>query len=323
MRGLGRPSLQLLLLIAVGTMLLEAWAPATSGSSPSSGIALTLESDGTVSTGLNFVVANGSALRYAMDGNFTPLVDLLPESNASKASLLSVITAMENDPLTAGLFGDRDGKVNSLDVSRFQSLITTESKYIPTSTITGVLNVTMDGTGPLSDQLQGILFTDAIGPDNSSAPMGVTATLAVVFAWSGVGSPHTFAVAWNLPSLLGNLSVPVTAVNLSFATPPAITITSVTGLNESHVSNDPFGWGAASASGQYIPFPGHSIVIKFGPSFPTGDVLIIGAVVAAAGVGVGLLLWRRRRGRRRRTASPPPGPASETGTGVGPSSGSG
>jgi hypothetical protein len=320
--GALRFCLRLGLALAVAALVLEAWAPATVATAPTSGVALVLSSDGTISTGLDFVVANGSSLRYAMDGNFTPLVDMLPESNASKASFLSLISSLESDPVTAGLFGDHDGKVNSLDVSRFQALITTESKYVPTATITGVLNVTMDGTGPTSDQLAGITFSNALGPDTSSAPVGVIATLSVVFDWSGVGNAHTFQVAWNLPSLLGNLSVPVTAVNLSFATPPAITITSVTGLNESHVSNDPFGWGSASASGQYTPFPGHSIVIKFGPSFPTGDALIIGAVVVAAGAGVGFVLLRRRRGRRKNT-SLPPGPAAETGRGVGPSSGSG
>ena len=295
-------------------------APAALAGAPSSGISLSLGSDGTVSSGLNFVLANGSAVRYAMDGNFTPLVDLLPESNASKASLLSGIQAAEADPLTAGLFGDHDGKVNALDISRFQSLVTTESKYIPTASLTGVLDVTMDGTGPLSDQLQGIVFTDALGPDNSSAPMGVIATLAVVFSWNGVGHSHTFEVSWNLPSLLGNLSLPVSPVNISFSTPPSITISSVTGLNESHVSNDPFGWGSASASGQYTPTPGHSIVIQFGPSFPTGDVLIAVAVVGV--VGAALALWLRRRHRRRRASTnAPSGTTPESG--VGPSSGSG
>lgn len=303
-------------------MVLQMWTPSAFGSAPSPGITLALSSDGTVATGLDFVVANGSALRYAMDGYFGPLIDELPGTNASRSALLAEINATENNPIFAGLFGDRDGKVNALDVSRFQSLISSESRLIPVSTLTGVLNVTMDGKGPLSDQLESVTFSNALGPDNSSAPMGVVATLDVAFAWSGVGSAHTFAIAWNLPSILGNLSVPVEPVNVSFSTPDAITITSVTGLTGSHVSNDPFGWGSASASGQYSPLPGHSIVIRFGPSFPTGDALIIGGIAVALGVGVGFLLVRRRR-RRRASAAPPPGPAPDAKPGVGPSSGSG
>jgi hypothetical protein len=322
---LGRPNStpRFLLLLVAAAVVLDAAAVSTAAGPPASGVALALGSNGTVDAGLNFVVANGSAVRYAMDGNFTPLVDLLPESNASKASLLSAISAAESDPITAGLFGDRDGKVDQLDVNRFQSLVVSYSKYLPTTTFTGVLNVTMDGNAPISDQLKGVVFTNAIGPDNSSAPLGVTATLAVPFAWSGVAHSHTFVVTWNLPSVFANLSVPVAPINVSFVTPTAITITSVTGLNESQVSNDPFGWGAASASGQYTPFPGHSIVIQFGPSFPTGDALILAAIVVVAGVGVGLVLLRRRRGRRQKSMGLPPGPASEPGSGVGPSSGSG
>lgn len=321
---LGRRPLvgRLILLLAVGAVALGMAMPPAWGSAPAQGIAVSLGSDGTAATGLDFVVANGSALRYAMDGYFGPLVDELPGTNASRSALLAEINATEDNPIFAGLFGDRDGTVNSVDVDRFQSLISSESRLIPVSTLTGVLNVTMDGKGPLSDQLVSIGFSDALGADDSSAPMGVIATLDVTFEWSGVGNPHTFMVAWNLPSILGNLSVPVEPVNLSFRTPPAITITSVTGLSQSHLSNDPFGWGPASASGQYLPLPGHTIVIRFGPSFPTGDALIIGGIVAAVGVGVGFLLIRRRR-RRRPSSASPSGPASEAKAEVGPSSGSG
>lgn len=320
---LGRPRhrSRLLLVLAVAALVLGAGLPATRGSAPASGIHLTLSSDGTISAGLETVVANGSALRYAMDGYFGPLVALFPGTNASRAAILAEINATESNPLFAGLFGDRDGRVNTVDVQRFVALIDSEAKLIPVSTITGVLNVTMDGNVPVSDQLQGVSFSNALGADDSSAPIGVTATLAVVFSWSGVGSAHTFQVAWNLPAILGNLSVPVSPVNVSFVTPAAITITSVTGLNATSVSNDPFGWGSASASGQYIPLPGHTIVIKFGPSFPTGDALIVGAIVVAAGVGVGLVVRRWRR-RQRKSATPPSESSSKGEAGVGPSSGS-
>jgi hypothetical protein len=319
---LGRRStaIRILFLLTVAAMVLEAGAPLAGASTPGSGVVLTLGSDGTLAAGLDTVVANGSALRYAMDGNFTPLVESLPGTSASRSALLAEINVTE--ALLPGAFGDHDGVVNALDVQRFEGLLSSESKQIPVSSITGLLNVTLDGKAPFSDQLQAVTFSNALGPDRSAASIGVNAGLALAFTWSGVGNAHTFEVAWNLPSVLGNLSVPVTAVNISFGTPAAVTITSVTGLNGTRISNDPLGWGAASASGQYTPLPGHDVVIKFGPSFPTGDALIIGAIAVAAGAGIGVLLLRRRR-RRRPRAAPPPGPSSNGQSGVGPSSGSG
>jgi hypothetical protein len=305
----------------VSVLVLLAAVPTTLGSSPTSGISLALGSDGSLTTELTTVIANGSALRYAMDGFFGPLVKLLPGTNASKASLLAEINATEDNPIFAGLFGDRDGRVNSLDVTRFESLVSSESKLIPVSTITGVINLTMDARGPTSLALQSVSFSNAIGLDNSSAPIGVDTNLLVTFSWSGDGNSHTFEVAWNLPSILGNLSLSVPAVNVSFTTPDAVTIASVTGLNDTRTSNDPFGWGSASTSGQYTPLPGHTVVIKFGPSFPTGDALIIGALVGAAALGLGVVLIRRRR-RRRAIPVPPAGPSSDGPSGVGPSSGS-
>jgi hypothetical protein len=305
---------RLVLLIAVLALVSELGAPMALGSSPTPGISLTLGSDGTVATAFETVVANGSAFRYAMDGYFGPLIDSLPGTAATKSALLAEINATENNPFTAGLFGDRDGKVDGTDVARFQALVVNEAKLIPLSTITGVLNVTMDSQVPLSDQLQGVAFANAVGPDSSNASMGVIANLLAIFSWSGVGSSHVFQVSWNLPAILGNLSIPAQAVNVSFGTPKAITISSVSGLSQTQISNDPLGWGSASASGQYTPLPGHTIVIRFGPSFPTGDVVIAGGVAAAVLAGVVVLILRRRR--RRRAATSPP-------SGVGPSSGSG
>jgi hypothetical protein len=319
---LGRPRVKprFLFLLVLAILVLTAGAPATSASAPSSGIGLTLSGNGTLTAGVGTVVSNGSALRYAMDGDFGPLVDSLPGTNASRKAVLMDIN--DTELVLPGAFGDHDGRVNSLDLQRFESLIQSESSHIPVSAITGLLNVTMDGKGPVSDLLQSITFSNALGLDNSSAPMGVTANLAVTFVWSGVSHSHSFVVAWNLPSILANLSLPVPAVNVSFNTPTAVTITSVTGLNGTRISNDPLGWGSASASGQYTPLPGHTVVIKFGPSFPTGDALIIGAVAVVAGVLLGLFLLRRRR-RRRQGPSPPPGLGSHGESGVGPSSGSG
>ncbi len=306
--------------VAAVLLLLLASASLVRAAPTAPGIDLSLSSNGSLGAGISIVVANGSALRYAMDGYFGPLVALLPGTNASRAALLAEINATESNPLLAGLFGDHDGRVDStVDVPRFESLVLNEAKLIPVSTFSGLLNVTMDGKGPLTDQLAAITFTNAPGLDNSTAPIGITATLSLSFSWSGVGNSHTFEVSWNLPAILGNLSLAVSAVNVSFSTPAAVTISSVQGLTSTQISNDPFGWGAASATGQYTPLPGHTIIIRFGPSFPTGDVLI-GGIAAAAVLGVvGVLLVRRRR-RRKAPTSPS---ATDPGSEVGPSSGSG
>ncbi len=323
MLGRPRPRRWLLPLVAVAVLLLPAWSTPAVANAPSSGLTLTVGRDGTVDVQLETVVVNGSALRYAMDGYFGPLVESLPVSNATKASLLAQINSTESNLLLAGLFGDHDGRVDSVvDVSRFASLVTNEANLVPVSTITGVLNATLDGNAPTSERLTDISFSNAPGPDTSSTPIGVTATLAATYSWSGLGRSHTFEVGWNLPSLLGNLTLPVPAVNLSFDTPPAMTITSVTGLDATALSNDPLGWGPASASGQYVPLLGHDVVIRFGPSFPTGDALVVGAIGAGVIAGLALFLLRRRR-RRGARASPAPGGTANSETGVGPSAGSG
>ncbi|HLY77131.1 MAG TPA: hypothetical protein VKT21_04535 [Thermoplasmata archaeon] len=322
MLGRPRPRRWLLSFVAVAVLLLPAWSTPAVGSAASSGLTMTVGRDGTVDVQLETVVANGSALRYAMDGYFGPLIESLPGSNATKASLLAQINSTESNPLLAGLFGDRDGRVDSAtDVSRFGSLVQNEANLVPVSTITGVFNATMDGNAASSERLTGISFSNAPGLDTSPTPIGVTATLAATYSWSGVGRGHTFVVGWNLPSLVGNLTLPAPAVNLSFDTPSAMTITSVTGLDAAHLSNDPLGWGPASASGQYVPLLGHDVVIRFGPSFPTGDALVIGAIGAAVIAGVALFLLRRRR--RGARATPAPRGTENSKTGVGPSSGSG
>lgn len=328
MLGRFRPVLPLLLCGTVALLLVAGLPPAVEGapfmpSGPSSGVFISLGAAGTLTADLSTVVSNGSALRYAMDGNFTPLIDELPGTNASRQALLHNISAIEGNPVFAGLFGDHDGRVDDLvDIPHFASLINYSARLIPVSTFTGLLNVTLDGKAPTSVTFQGVSFSNAAGPDSSTAPIGLTATLGAAFSWSGVGNAHTFETTWNLPSILGNLTLPVQSVQLSFTTPTGTTITSVTGLANSQVSNDALGWGAASASGEYTPLPGHDVVVKFGPSFPTGDAVIIGAVVVAGGVGTGWLLLRRRRGRRG-SAVPPPGPSAAPDSGVGPSSGSG
>ncbi|MCI4353212.1 MAG: hypothetical protein L3K14_07515 [Thermoplasmata archaeon] len=319
---LGRPRppvARLLLGISLVALILGAGAPAVAANGPSGGVAFSLGSDGSLAAGLTTTATNGSALRYAMDGNFGPLVAALPANASTKNALLAAITAAENNPFLAGWFGDHDGRVDAVvDLPHFQNLITNEAKLIPVSTITGVFNVTLDGNKPTSQGLQGVSFSNALGSDASSAPIGVTSNLGATFTWNAAAATHVFELAWNLPSILGNLTTGVPSVNLSFATPNAYTITSATGLNGTRVSNDPLGWGNARVSGEYTPQPGNTVVIHLSQSFPTGDAVIIGAVAVLAGLGLGLILLRRRRRRRNR-----PLPPAVSDPGVGPSFGSG
>jgi hypothetical protein len=312
-----------LVLAAVSLLAVAALLPALGTSAPTPGVGLMLGSDGSITTQLTTVDPNGSALRYAMDGNFEPLVYALPGNNSTKATLLATINATESNPLLAGLFGDHDGQVDAyVDVPRFQSLILNEAKLIPSSTLIGALNISLDATPATTVTLQGVSFSGAEGPDSSIQPIGISATLLASFAWSGVDASHVLEVAWNLPALVGNLSVGAAAVNLSFTTPNAVTIVSATGMAGTQIENDPLGWGPARVSGEYTPLAGHVVTIDFGPAFPTGDALLLGAVAVAAGAIIGTILVRRRRGRSP-SGAPPPGPLDGGGPGVGPSSGSG
>lgn len=323
MVGLRGRLLRLLGVLAIAVSVGVSVAPPGLASAPTAGVTLTLGGDGTVTAALETVVSNGSALRFAMDGNFSPLVDSLPGTNASRASLLLTISLLEANPLDAGFFGDHDGRVDAVvDVPHFQNFINYAAHLVPLSSFTGILNVTLDARTPTAENLQAISFSNAVAADTSVASIGVTATTVANFAWSGTTNAHTFELAWNLPSALGNLSVPVEALNLSFTTPAGVSITSATGLSGTRITNDPSGWGSASASGQYTPLPGHNVVVQFGPAFPTGTVAVITSVSGAAVAAVGLLLLRRRRRQRHTIVALPPGATSSPESGVGPSSGS-
>jgi len=263
---------------------------------------VTLGANGSVALALSTTVDNGSALRYAIDGNFTPFIEALPINASAKATILSDLAGLEGSVLTASLFGNRDGSVESYEVNQFETLIQDESQFLPAGTLTasGGVYLHLDGHAATSATLGSVVFTNATGVDVSTAPIGVTTNLDYTFA-AGSGS-HTVSFGTNLTSGNVNLGLLVGAVGVTLSTPAGTSITSTSGFGSVSVANDPLGWGASSLSGSYTPGTSSSVSATYGPAFPAGDVIVVGVPIAAAAALVGFLLWRRRR---RRRAAPP------------------
>jgi hypothetical protein len=249
--------------------------------------------DGTVGVALSVVDANGSALRSAMDGNFTPLIDALPLNASARTSALDAIALAEADPLSASLFGNRDGTVEPSEVALFSDLLRDEAGTLPSSTFTGlgVIGLTLNGNAPGSATFDGATFNGAVGPDSSTAPITITSSTTESFAPEGTSG--TLVATWNF-TIAGAFVLPAPNATLSVTTPDGTTIGTANGLVGESVTNDPFGWGSATASGQVGASSTGSATVGFHPSFPLGDVLIAGTAAAVVAVPA-FLLWRRRR----------------------------
>ncbi|HKV90718.1 MAG TPA: hypothetical protein VJQ43_05940 [Thermoplasmata archaeon] len=245
-----------------------------------------------MSVALTVVDPNGSTLRDAMDGNFTPLVNALPVNSSERTSILASLTAAESSPLLAGLFGNHDGTVEPSEVGMFASLLRDEASAIPSGTLTGgtVVSLSLDGKLPGSANFLGVTFDGAPGADSSAAPITVTSTTSDSFLPEG--TTGTLVASWNF-TLGGVLALPAPNATLTVTTPSATTIGTATGLDGETVHNDVWGYGPASASGTVGSSSTGSASVAFHPSFPLGDVLLVAGAVAA-GVGA-FLYWRRRR----------------------------
>src|SRR5580658_2962712 len=162
-------ALALLLVLAVPTARAGPALPTYAG------LSLALDGNGTLTVELSTQVPNGSALRDAMDGNFTPLLRLLGVNATESARAIDVIDGLEQDPLTAGSFGNHDGTVSPYEVTVFEGLISRESGLIPHGLLggSGLVPTTLDGAGPVTEALGAVTFTGAPGPDRSTAPIGV------------------------------------------------------------------------------------------------------------------------------------------------------
>ena len=292
------------------------YAAAQTSSTP---VDLSFSSSGQLSASLSVLDPNGSALRYAIDGNFTPLVDALSLNVSTRAQLLAQIAVVElNFP---ALFGNHDGQVTSNEVVLFQQLLLREASLLPgSSMVTGssTVSLTLDGAGPVSSQLTSVQLTGATGPDSSNASIVIASDFVDQFAPSGTSHTLTISVNPSATSSIGAILAPT--LELSFQAPSGYTVLGSTGLSGTTTMNDFFGLGAGSLTGTFAPGTTSQASIQFAASFPWGYVLI-GLAVGAGGV-VAALLWvrrrRRRRSRRMGAHSDPVGSTEGNGS-VGPS----
>jgi hypothetical protein len=292
--------------LAAGLLLLPAAAVAQPGPSP---VSLILNPNGTLLANLTVEIPNGTLLRYAIDGNFTPLLDALPISAANRSHYESEIALLEDNPFTAGDFGNRDGTVSSGEVTEFTRLAVQESAYLPSDLLTGglIFSMTMDGQTPSAATIEALYLSGAVGPDTSSAP--IEASFTTQYSFSLGGSSHTLELSWTLPPLVFSSFLDF---DLTFLTPAGDSITGNSGFGSTSVHNDLFGFAPGKFSGELTPSGTGTASIEFGPAFPLGIILIVAVVVGAGALGLLLLMLRARR-RRATGAESKPTPAPSGG----------
>ncbi|MCI4333302.1 MAG: hypothetical protein L3K01_06220 [Thermoplasmata archaeon] len=260
--------------------------------------------DGSVGIDLSIVDPNGSALRYAMDGNFSPLIAAIPGNASTRASVLAQVELAESSPFLAGLFGNHDGTVEPSEVGLFDGLLRDEAGSIPSAALTGggILNLTMNGQAPGSAVFEGVSFAGAPGADTSSSPITVTTSTADAFLPEGTSG--TLGLAWNFTAGGGLIAAAIPNVTLSVTTPAGTAITSASGIQGASIANDWLGYGSPTVSGVIGTAPTGTASIAFHPAFPVGDVLL-GVGIAAAVAALGVFLWRRRDRRNRGAGDAP------------------
>ncbi len=281
---------------AIAAALLVVCLAAPGAAVPAGHVNLALSASGALGVTVVYTDPNGSALRYAMDGNFSPLLDVLITNTSQRATTLAQIETAESTPIIGGFFGNRDGVVVASEVTLFESLIQQQVKLLPPNSLTGGggVELTMDGSPPTSAHLLSVSFANATGPDNSTQPILITTDLAYQFDY-GSGS-HLLALTFNNSSTGLSPGGPAASVVVSLTTPNATAVTGSRGFTTTSTSNDPWGLGPAQFTGAYSAAPGQGASISFGPSFPTAYAVILIAIAAAAVASA--LLWRRRRRRR-------------------------
>lgn len=290
---------------------LPSMALATSPGVPAASLAL--NGSGTLSVTLTVVDPNGSALRSAIDGNFTPLVDALPVNASDRTKILAEIQTFEATSYGRLFFGSHQGYVTPAEVALFESLLvsTTSSPFPSLSVgVAGAIAVTLDGALPTFAQLQSIDLEGAPGPDASPAPITIVAGWIDTFPEAG--SVHTLTLTTNLSAAGLPLVTLGPVLALSFSTPAGMRIDHTSGLEAASVANDLLGWSPSSVAGTFAPAVDPTATIVFGHAFPLGYVLV-GAGVLAAGFAAGVVVLRRQRAKRaaraRATADAPEEPS--------------
>jgi len=264
-----------------------------------SSAAVAIGSDGSVVVDLSTEILNGATIREAMDGNFTPIVDAITSNATQRAEILAEIAAAESTPVLGALFGNRDGIVEPIEVTNFESLLQYEAQLLPLGGISGgsLLAFTLDGARSTSTKISDIVFTNATGPADSTAPLGVTTAVTDTFPSSGTS--HTLALTTNVSVGAFPITLLTGTIGLSVVTPAGTSITGTAGFAQVSIANNPWGWGTSSLSGSFEPTTSGVLSVSYGPSFPTGDLLVLGVPIVAAVVAVAAVLLHRRRARRR------------------------
>jgi hypothetical protein len=286
-----------LLLVGLLVVATGAASGATAVSAGPPRVGLDLAANGSLSISVAFTLVNGSALRYAMDGNFTPLVSALPLNATSRATVLADIDAAESSLLLAGLFGNHDGTVETFEVHDFESLIETAAARLPAGFGSGLAPVTLavDGETVTAMQLQSVAFSGAEAPVTSNAPIDVETVAGAAVSLQGTQHTVSLSVSSTLASVLA-LTVP--PIEFALTTPPGDAVTGVAGLESPAITNDFWGLGSGSVQGTLSPSGNGAVVVHFGPAFPTAYVVAAGVAAAAVAVAVVLLLRRKRRAAR-------------------------
>ena len=286
-------------LAAVGLVVLLVGLPSTGRAASVNG---TVSSTGSLALTISGTDPNGSGLRYAMDGNFSPLVDGLPINASAKSTLLAAINAQESGLAGAILFGNRDGSVEANEVTMFETLLQDATQFFPSSSLTPAAAVllTLDGHAPTGSHLGAIDFTGAIGPDRSGAPIGIS--VAVTYDFSTSGDSHVLTLGTNLSGLALGASLIVPSIDINLTFPSGTTVTSTSGFSSQTTDSDALGWSSPTVDGTFAPADASNVTVAYGPAFPLGDALLIGIPLVILGCVAAFLLLRRRR--RRRTTAP-------------------
>ena len=269
-------------------------------------LSLDLRANGELLSDARATIANGSLLRFAIDGNFSPLLGALPLNDSTRNSIAQAIYSAEGGQF-ATFFGNHDGRVEPGEVDSFQSLLIADSGVFPTWLILAgsAPSVTIDGQAAAAMQLVAVQITGGVGLDTSPAPVSIFAQRSDQYVYGSGG--HLLTISWNLFSASTVLGAP-RPLNVSLRLPDATQVESTSGFLSASTAQDPWGLAAASLSGSAQPSSAAPLTVRFSPAFPWAMVVII---VGVAGVAASLaVIWRvRRRSRRGRSTRNEVGPS--------------
>ena len=127
-------------------------------------------------------IQNGSAVRYAMDGNFSVLIESSNLSPEQKVLLYNYTSLLKTDPRFKMLLGNEDGVVTEQEIENFENLIKEGSKISSSQMYffsEYLFTITIDNREPFDMKIMNIDFGGAQGPVNSTK--SITTELYVIY----------------------------------------------------------------------------------------------------------------------------------------------